>query len=48
MTRRRLEDCCVTCLGCGHVYCRDTDISPGEADGICPTCWEQEDPEAVA
>lgn len=42
-----LEECCSTCLGCGSVYCRD-EPQPGEASGLCESCWLTEDPEAVA
>lgn len=41
----RLEDCCTTCLGCGRVWCRDNETSPGEESGICPSCYETEDPD---
>ena len=37
------EPCCGTCAGCERTYCRDAEPSPGEADGICPTCWDIED-----
>ena len=38
-----LEPCCSTCLGCGLTYCREVEVSPGEVDGICPSCYETED-----
>ncbi len=36
------DECCATCVGCGLKWCRDERPSPGEADGICPDCYELE------
>jgi len=41
-------DCQRTCLGCGLSWCADVTVSPGEADGLCESCWAAEDPEGDA
>jgi hypothetical protein len=44
-----MSDCeaCAVCVGCGLRWCRDENVSPGEADGICRDCYETEDPEVA-
>jgi len=36
-------EACTICLGCGAKWCRDEQVSPGEGDGLCVSCWETED-----
>lgn len=36
-----------TCLGCGHRWDPENEVSPGEGDG-CVECWATEEPEGVA
>lgn len=35
------DECCTTCIDCGERWCRDADVSPGEAIGICPNCYDR-------
>lgn len=39
----RLEDCCRRCAACERVWCSETDVSPGEDQGICRDCFDVED-----
>lgn len=36
------------CVGCERPVCPRCEVSPGEADGLCPECWWTEDPEDAA
>lgn len=36
----RIEDCCYRCERCSVRVCAEDDISPGEADSICRSCWD--------
>ena len=38
-------DDCGPCSGCGRHWCPREETSPGEADGLCVTCYETDDPE---
>lgn len=40
-------EACVTCAGCEERWCREQEVSPGEADGICPSCWDADAPSEV-
>lgn len=31
-------DACTSCRDCGHPWCRDEEVSPGEDRGLCATC----------
>lgn len=36
-------EACTTCNGCGEKWCREDEVSPGESDGLCVSCYETDD-----
>lgn len=40
-----VDECeaCDRCVGCSRRVCFREEVSPGEVDGLCLTCWETDD-----